>query len=259
MNQKLMHLPCLRSHFVWTTLVVVLCHVIQPVNATTLSVPDDHATLNAAMGAATDGDTILITDSSTYNEDLVISKQILLEASAGETPVILGTGASSSILWTDNRSLGSRIGSLDGGQIVIDAGGSSDVSVLIGNGHDGPGQVIFENLFIRNPAAGSSIIYPSAAGETIFRKIQIDGGDVCDFPIRLDLLGGGRLTFEGCQLFNAPDIGLFCGNPTGSGTVDLIDCKIETFQRPILIQPSSGAFTFNVERSWIRNLDADQS
>ena len=211
------------------------------------------------MNAVSDGDTVLITDSSTYTEDVVIRRRIALEAAPGERPIIQGTGESTSVLWSDNRSLGARIGSLDGGQIIIDGAGSTNISVILGNGHDGDGTVTYENLLIRNPTTSNSMIYPSAAGNTIFRKVELDAGNLCQFPIRLDFLGGKRITFEGCSLFNAPDIGFFCGNPTGFGTVDLINCDIETHKRPFLIQPSSGHFTFNIEGSWIRNVDTAQS
>ncbi len=225
----------------------------------TLNIPNDYSTLNAAMDAASNGDTLLITDSGAYNEDLVISKQINLEASPGESPVIMGTGTSSSVLWTNNNSVGSRIGSLDGGQIIIDGAGSTNIGVVLGTNHDGEGLVTFENLLIRNPTAGNSIIYPSAAGNTTFKAVHLDAGNLCQFPIRLDFLGGKELTFEGCRLENAPDIGFFCGNPTGFGTVNIIDCDIKSEKRPFLIQPSSGAFTFDIERSWIRNSDTSQS
>ncbi len=244
------------------SLILLLFHdplIFPHVEAATLLVPDDYPSVNFAMDASSDGDTIRITDSGVYNENLVISKAINLEADTGQNPVIQGTGTTSSVIWSDNRSLGARIGSLDGGQIVIDGGGFDTVSVILGNGHDGAGTVLYENLLIRNPHADKSMIFPSAAGNTTYRNIEIDAGNVCQFPIRLDFLGGKQLTFEGCSLSNAPDIGFFCGNPTGSGTVDIIDCNIESAQRPVLIQPTSGPFTFNIERSWIRNTDTAQS
>lgn len=231
----------------------------QSAQAATLLVPDSFSTINDAISASDEGDSIRITDSAIYHENLVISKRIHIEAAVGQNPVIQGTGAASSVIWTDDRSLGSRIGSLQGGRIVIDGGGLDAIAVLLGNGHSQPGQVEFENLTIRNPAAGASMIYPAVAGNSVFRDVSVDAGNVCQFPIRLDFLGGAEMTFEGCSLTNAPDIGFFCGNPTGYGTVNLSDCNIEAHKRPFLIQPTSGPFIFNIQRSWIRNVEDTQS
>lgn len=230
-----------------------------PAFSGTILVPDHFPTLNSALSQAGDGDVIRITNSATYDENVVITKSVAIEASPGMSPAIRGTGTTSSVLWTDNRSLGARIGSLDGGRITIDGGSHSNISVIVGNGHDGDGVVVYENLLIRNPTAGNSMIYPTSAGNTTFRDVEVDAGNVCQFPIRLDFLGGKEIRFEGCSLINAPDIGLFCQNPTGSGTVVLQDCRIETLKRPILIQPGSGHFNFSIQRSWIRNLDTTQS
>ncbi|UCG95673.1 MAG: right-handed parallel beta-helix repeat-containing protein [archaeon] len=62
------------------------------VTASTITVPDDYSTIQAAVDAASGGDTVSVL-SGTYNENLIIDKQISLVGEGKETTVIgAGTG-----------------------------------------------------------------------------------------------------------------------------------------------------------------------
>ncbi len=87
--------------------------------AADLTVPGTHATLTAALAAATTDSTITIMNSASYAESLTIDKRITLKAAAGQSPTITGNPASFFVLnfmpWTG----GSKLGDLAGGRINI--------------------------------------------------------------------------------------------------------------------------------------------
>ena len=66
-------------------------------SAATINVPNDHATIQAAVDAAVAGDTVEV-ETGVYNERVTFSvggtvgNPIVLQAAAGHSPVIDGTG-----------------------------------------------------------------------------------------------------------------------------------------------------------------------
>ena len=68
-----------------------------PLSVTTINVPADHATIQAAIDAASDGDTINIA-AGTYNEALTITRKALVLNGAGSAATIINGGAGHGIM-----------------------------------------------------------------------------------------------------------------------------------------------------------------
>jgi len=71
--------------------------IVKPVQASrTLTVPNEYSTIQQAINAASDGDTILVRK-GTYNEQLTIDKQIILR-SEDKTGTVIATSKSGAII-----------------------------------------------------------------------------------------------------------------------------------------------------------------
>ncbi len=90
----------IKSLVVGLLLVLSVLAVITPVNAATLEVGPGktYATINAAIGAAVGGETILVYP-GTYNENVLINKpNITLKSVAGRDSTIIGPGTSARVI-----------------------------------------------------------------------------------------------------------------------------------------------------------------
>ena len=96
-----------------------------------ISVPGDHATLTAAIDAATTGDTILITNTAVYPESITIGKPLIIRAAANAAPVIAGTGTDTFVVKFVAGSQGTQFGAYDGGLIKINADSYLSTSTAI--------------------------------------------------------------------------------------------------------------------------------
>ena len=129
-----------------------------PAQAATINVPADHATINAAVAAAGTSDTIVINNSATYSEALILSKKVTITAAVGMTPTI--SSATTTPLQLDPGSEGTRIGSLAGGRITISGIGQSTVITRT----TGSTEVVLENLTLESTATAGDIISVMGAG-----------------------------------------------------------------------------------------------
>lgn len=90
--------------------------------ATNRIVPTAYSTIQAALDAADDGDTITLTDSGSYNEYLSVNKHDLkIVATAGQSPKITNPvdGATTPTVIFKANAGGTQVGSLNGGRIYI--------------------------------------------------------------------------------------------------------------------------------------------
>ena len=71
--------------------ILVLAVKIQPVEAATIIVPDDYPTIQAAINAATAGDTIFVRN-GTYHESIIITKPLSLVGENNSDTIINGGG-----------------------------------------------------------------------------------------------------------------------------------------------------------------------
>ncbi len=86
-------------------------------HATTIYVPDDYSTIQAAIDAANNGDTIIVRP-GTYGENLLISNKTDL--------TLMGSGALSTVLWSNHTTNAIRADNATGsiGQLTIRNGGN---------------------------------------------------------------------------------------------------------------------------------------
>ncbi|MEN6625047.1 MAG: hypothetical protein ABFD69_02340 [Candidatus Sumerlaeia bacterium] len=104
-----------------TWIAIAFCFATASIaQAANITVPGSYATIQAAINAANDGDTITLTNSATFQEDLVIAKRLDIVAAAGQTPVIqCGKTRTDAQLVFNPGADGTRFGSLSGGRITL--------------------------------------------------------------------------------------------------------------------------------------------
>jgi parallel beta-helix repeat protein len=120
-------------------------HFVKPVMARTITVPKDYPTIQAAIGNATDGDTIFV-NKGTYNESVTVDKTLTLTGEDRQETIIIGTHAQISQL-----SVIDVVGAVNvtiSGFTLKD----SDVGVLIegSNGQVSSGCKIIGNNIVNN-------------------------------------------------------------------------------------------------------------
>lgn len=82
-----LRIPC--PNILASILALALSASVLPhLQSATIAVPGDHATVQAAVNAAADGDIIEITNSAVYNEDVTIAKTLTLRGAEGQRPTI---------------------------------------------------------------------------------------------------------------------------------------------------------------------------
>jgi cysteine-rich repeat protein len=158
--------------------------------AATLTVPDDFATIQAALNAAQAGDTVQVR-SGTYGEKLVfprsgntVNGHITLTAFPGDAPVVDGTGVpGENLILIENRSylkvigfeLRNNLGVSDGSGVRI-LGAGSHLEIRYNRIHD-----------VRGSDAMGITVYGTAA--TPISDLIIDGNQIydCD-PFRSEAL-----------------------------------------------------------------------
>lgn len=106
-------------------LLVLMCLAPMAYAASSVSVPGDYTTIQAAVDAVDEGGTVTITDSAIYTctNNLVFRKGVKLFAAVGQTPTIRNsntTNAAASLYFTPTNTANSQIGSLTGGRIKLE-------------------------------------------------------------------------------------------------------------------------------------------
>jgi len=80
------------------TAILFLCAFISSASASTLYVPDDYSTIQAAVDGASDGDTIIVRD-GTYVENVDVNKSVTIKSENGaEVTIIQAANLSDSVL-----------------------------------------------------------------------------------------------------------------------------------------------------------------
>ncbi len=211
-------------------------------------VPTDHATIAAAVGAVSPGGTVLIEDSSVYVESFAIqTANISIVAAPGETPTIQYDGNNSYIIFADQPC---QVGSNTGGRITIDGnnGGGGTQTHVFRPLHSS-GEVRFENLDVRNVRNNPIVMPDAGTADTVLSNVDIDGGGVLQFGIRLDFLNS-VLTLNCVNYTNVSRECIFTSNPS-TGTLNVNNSYLEAVFQPINLEFGSGGNTLNIDNSYI--------
>jgi len=178
--------------------------------AITIAVPSDYATIAAAITAATDGDTVLLS-AGTYQENVVIDKEITLQGVDRDTVIIqpsfvgantgggsLGAGVSNVVLvQSDNVTIATL--TVDGDNPLLTSGevfGGADIDARNGIITDHT-TGLYDNLTVMGCLAKNIWlrgIYASSGGSFLF-----EGDEV--FNVQADLQSIGMFNFYGSGVF----------------------------------------------------------
>lgn len=187
-----------------------------PLYADTLEVPGTYATIQAAIDAAVDGDTVLV-DSGTYYENINFNhKKITVKSVNGTTDTVIdANGAGSVVTFTSAEDLDSVI---DGFTITNGVNGSG-AGVMCG----GSSPTIINNIINGNEgAAGVGIAAfsgsPHVEGNTIFDNtaMVLGGGIFCNSSDAVVINNTFYGNFSGAK---GGAINVSGGNPTVSYNV----------------------------------------
>lgn len=229
--------------------------------AATINVPGDHATISAAVAAAANGDTVLITDSSIYAEAVQINKPITLMAAPGQSPVIRGAGETASyIIRTVTGADGAQIGSNAGGRIILDPNAAvGPVRYLSPEHSGGAGVVTFENLLVRNPplpAIQTMMFTRPINCESIYQDIEIDGNNRLHLIMDCRLVEGKKTTFNrmyvhGMRQQTGGGFGFYSSALLGD--IEINQSEITTFREFVVIDggPETDVYTIKIDRSYL--------
>ncbi len=165
----------MRKHFAGFLASALICGAAT-IQAATISIPADHATINAAVTAANPGDTIVINETKTFDEFLRLRKPVTITAGIGFSPTINSATTTTLILFTGSG--GSQFGSLAGGRLTISNTNpilnAAVDTVTISTSSSTP--VVFENVNLEGGGfAGDIVALNGLNTSAIFRNSTLDG------------------------------------------------------------------------------------
>lgn len=156
----------------------------------TLRVPADQPTIQAAINAAADGDTILVSPGTYYENLDFVGKAITLTSSAGAAQTIVDGLARDPVVTFNN---GEKRDSILSGFTIRNGGAPPFVPYsAAGVRVNGAGPSIFNNIVTNNECDGLDVSFSSALiqGNTITNTTGLDASR-CDFGGAIVLVGNG--------------------------------------------------------------------
>ncbi len=168
--------------------------------AATIQVPQQWDRISSAVQAALPGDTILITNSATYTEQINLTKPVTIKAAPGANPTIT---SSSLVMLFSPGSEGAQLGSLDGGRITISGVGATSVQVSTTDTTDTT-PVLLENLQIEGTGTIVFLITGRGSRATLTHSV-IDGKNAAARGIFASFnpaTPNGQLNLDRVRVFN---------------------------------------------------------
>ena len=197
-------------------------------SAATINVPADWDTITSAVAAAGPGDTVLITNSGIYQEDLRISKKVAIVAAPGQSPTVKYNGGSPPVYFQAGSN-GAQLGSISGGKISFDGNALCSRFVFFAN--TSPGEAVgLEHLAFCNPNPGTTSFYgfwwvAPGTGDVVAREVTMDCSAYAgSAAIRCDQASGNVLIER--SRFKAASYGIL-NTAAGGATMTFNSCEIE--------------------------------
>lgn len=263
--------------------LITLCALVVSgrMNAATIHVPANSATVQGAVDMANPGDVVSIDNSAVYVESVAVQEAITIMAAAGQTPTLRYDSADAtpaSYMFYSNVS-GAQMGSNLGGQITLDGACDNRVTTFL-QSNITSGEVVFENLRCINSTPSAYFIYPDpdppgdgATGTAVFtfNNIVADGVgcnlsgptarfDDPDFLIRPDLLSGSTINLNNCTITGADRMCILHGggdNTSSFGVININGSILAGRELAITSEPGDPPralpITWNVTDSYLES------
>jgi parallel beta-helix repeat protein len=167
-----------------------------------IHVPGDYPTIQAAIDAASDGDTIIVA-AGLYNENVVIDKSLTLQ------------GAQAGV---DARTR-------SGPETIINPGGGTGISVVTADGR----VVVIDGLTVQNTHNGIGNPNPVMAADTTVKNVRVLNSE--NFGISITFTT--RLTIEYCYVEGATDA-------INAGALDPFPPTVATFRNNEIVNAEFG-------------------
>ncbi len=207
------------------------------IQAAEILVPADQPSLVAAVAAAQAGDTITITNSADYVGPVDIDKPLFIRAAAGQSPKILGDTTQPYAIKILETAGGTQLGSLEGGQIQVNADAFDNTTINTTVIHVGntSGTVTLERVRVyghynyhnssgatpplisrdRNDMIRVGVSSTTPMGDVILRQVEVAGGSHGLRVVATPTTNTSTLTVENCML-DSKNFGV-----RANGTIDM--------------------------------------
>ena len=217
-----------------------------------ITVPSDYSTIQQAIDAASDGDSILISDGIYYVNNLILNKDISLIGENRDSTIIDGLGYNRIMTISSPGNDTLRVSNLTiqnghalnnlGGVIVFQNGNDYSLSVfdnlILQDSGGGTGNVLFESAGINNTTYKNCIVrnnyaenYAGIGGATVIKTILYGNNG-----------WNNTSSLVGCNTYNSVifDNGSGYGAVTGGNTINSI---VWNNQSPSFYNPESVSFS----------------
>jgi len=174
------------------TIIVLLAPKLELAKAETITVPDDFATIQAAMDAANPGDTVFV-KAGWYNETITVNRTIALVGENRESVIVDGNGARTVLCVTASGVSICNLTVTGGSPSVLDACGirvNSSDGILLGNAICGNNWgICFESAHCT--AVSSNLLFNNSYGlySTLSNNLRIERNEISNCSTGVYLSG----------------------------------------------------------------------
>lgn len=228
----------------------------------TIRVPQNYKTISQAINNAQSSDTIVITDSGVYKEELVIDKPLKIEAAIGQTPRIKWNELSKTMITFGPGSQNTHLGSESGGRIYLDGNKETTKTLeyMIDFRHGANNNVVLENLEISTSNSPNCEIYYCKDDNNFeFKSCIMDGNEKTDKLMQVLGKAKGKYLFERCLIKNFVNYGIYFESAEPDVVIrkcdirgDVVDPGAQVRKRSIGVAGENTKISLLIEDSIIR-------